>query len=131
MARFKALSVALARAADGKKGEEVALLHVAKTSPVSDYLLIVTANSRPHLETLEWELAKAAKEFGCPALRSSKPRSDAWRVLDFGGLLAHLMTAEARTFYALERLHEGAPRVDWRTGAAPAGHARRRTKAHA
>lgn len=127
MARFKELAAALARAADGKKGEAVTLLNVEKTSPVCDYLLLVTVISRPHLEALEWELERTAKTFGMPPLRRSRPRSDSWRVLDFGGLLVHLMTAEARDFYAIERLHEGAQRLSWRGGEAPAGHERRKT----
>lgn len=126
MAHFKALSVALARAADDKKGEGIALLHLGHSSPISDYLLLITAVSRPHLEALEWELDKTAKAQGCPALRRARPRSDSWRVLDFGGLLAHVMTAEAREFYALERLHEGAQRLSWKAGAPPSGHGRRK-----
>lgn len=124
MARaFKALAAAAARAADDKKGEQITLLHVAKTSPIADYLLIVTANSRPHLETLEHEIEKALEARGAECLRKAKPESAAWRVLDFGGLLVHLMTAEARQFYQLEKLHHGAPVVRWQEAKA---HARAR-----
>lgn len=114
MARtFKSLAVALARAADGKKGEDIAVLNVGKTSPVVDYLLIVTANSRPHLEALEAEMEKAAAESDTKALRRSRPASDQWRVLDYGGLLVHLMTAESRDFYGLEKLYHQSPRLKW------------------
>ncbi len=44
----------------------------------------------------------------------ARPQSDAWRVLDFGGLMVHLMTEDARALYALERLHDGAKEVAWR-----------------
>ena len=63
-AAFKTVAVAAARAADEKKGERIVLLHVAKTSPITDYLLIVTATSRPHLETLEHEIERAAVREG-------------------------------------------------------------------
>lgn len=122
---FKRVAVAAARAADDKKAEAVLLMEVSKISPVTDFLLVATANSRPHLETLEHEIKKAAKEFHIPVLHQAKPASDAWRILDFGGLIVHLMTAEAREFYALERLYGDAPRVRWQA-AAPKGNAHAR-----
>ena len=114
MARaFKTLAFALARAADNKKGEDIAVLNVGKTSPVVDYLLIVTANSRPHLEAIESEIEKAAKENKSECLRRSRPASDQWRVLDYGGLLVHIMTSESRDFYGLEKLYHLSPRLKW------------------
>ncbi len=114
MARaFKGVAVAAARAADDKKGEDIALLHVSKTSPITDYLLIVTANSRPHLETLEHEVERAAADFNVACLHRARPRSDQWRVLDFGGLLVHVMTRETRDFYALDKLYFDSPKVAW------------------
>lgn len=111
---FKAVAVAAARAADAKKGEEIALLHVSKTSPITDFLLLVTATSRPHLETLEREVEEAAAAFNVACLHRARPESDHWRVLDFGGLLVHVMTAETRQFYALDKLYHDAPRVNWK-----------------
>jgi ribosome-associated protein len=117
MARaFKAAALALARAADGKKGEDIAVLSVAKTSPVTDFMVIVTANSRPHLEALESELEDAAHALKLKCLRRSRPASDQWRVLDYGGILVHLMTAESRDFYALEKLYHGSPKLALKDG---------------
>ena len=114
MARaFKPLAVALARAISDKKAEEVSLLHVGRTSPVADFLLIATVNSRPHLEAVEVETVKAARDLRLTCLRRARPQSDQWRVLDFGGVLVHLMTAESRAFYALEKLYHDSPRVSW------------------
>lgn len=114
MARtFKTVAVAAARAASEKKAEDIALLHVSRASPVTDYLLIATALSRPHLEALESEVEKAAEQFGFACLHRSKPKSDLWRVSDFGGLIVHLMLADVRAFYALDKLYHGSPRVKW------------------
>lgn len=114
MARsFKTLSLVAARAADDKKGEDIHLLHVAKRSPITDYMLLVTATSRPHLESLEFEIERALEEKGAACLHKAKPKSASWRVLDFGGLLVHLMTAESRSFYALDKLYHDSPRVRW------------------
>lgn len=125
---FKTVAVAVARAAADKKGERVELLHVSRRSPVTDYMLLVTALSRPHLEALEAEVEEAAHGLRLKCLHRAKPKSDQWRVLDFGGLIVHLMSAEARAFYALEKLYNGAPNVAWQAGAN--GHGRR-TRSHA
>lgn len=114
MARaFRPVAQAAARAASDKKGEEISLLHVARTSPIADYLLIVTGLSRAHLEALETEVQKAAQKLRFACLRRSRPQSDRWRVLDFGGLLVHIMTPETREFYGLDKLYHGARKVPW------------------
>jgi ribosome-associated protein len=110
---FRALGRALARAASDKKAEEVLLLDVRKQSPIVEYMLIATVTSPPHLEALEDAARKAGRELRCPALRRARPASDSWRVLDFGGLLTHFMTEEARRFYNLEKLYHQAKPVTW------------------
>jgi ribosome-associated protein len=115
MARaFKAVAVSAARVADERKAEQVSVLDVRKTSPVVDYLVVVTALSRPHIEALEVKIVEALEEGGLKIHHRSRPQSDSWRVLDFGGVMVHLMSADARELYALERLHDGAKEVAWR-----------------
>ncbi len=114
MARpFRPVSITAARALSDKKGDAVLLLDVAGLSPLTDFLLIVTALSPAHLEALEQEAKKTLKEFQLHCLHRARPASDQWRVLDFGGLIVHLMVEDARGFYALEKLYDDAPRVKW------------------
>ncbi|MDD5657899.1 MAG: ribosome silencing factor [Elusimicrobia bacterium] len=114
MARtFKSLAVALARAAADKKAQDVLVLDVRRQSPIADYLLIATVTSPPHLEAVEEAVRKAGKDLNRPALRRARPESPKWRILDFGGILAHFMTEEARSFYALEKLYRPARPLDW------------------
>jgi ribosome-associated protein len=110
---FKFVASAVARALSEKKAEDVLLLHVSRTSPITDYLLLATATSSPHLDSLEVELDKAAKEYNLKPLRRAKPRSAIWRVVDYGGVLVHIMTTEARALYALEKIYPDARKVDW------------------
>ncbi len=114
MARaFRTVSITAARALSDKKGDAVLLLDVAGLSPLTDFLLIVTALSAAHLSALEQEVKKTLKEFQLQCLHRARPASDQWRVLDFGGLIVHLMVEDARGFYALEKLYDDAPRVKW------------------
>ncbi len=116
MARaFKNVAVAIARLADERKAESIAVLDVRKTSPVVDYLVLLTALSRPHLESLEDKIVEELDAAGLGVHHRSRPKTDTWRVIDYGGVMVHLMSAEARELYALERLHDGAKEVAWRS----------------
>ncbi len=119
---FRFVAAAVARALSEKKAENVTLLHVARTSPITDYLLLATATSRPHLEALEVELDKTVKEYHLAPLHRARPQSDTWRVVDYGGVLVHLMTAETRELYALEKIYPDARRVNWGEEAAGVEH---------
>lgn len=112
---FKSAAIAAARAVEDKKAEQILLLDVRKTSPLSDYLVIATALSRPHLEALEHKVAEDLHKIGLNVHRRNKPQTDRWRVLDYGGLIVHLMVENARKLYALERLHDGAKELSWRS----------------
>lgn len=112
---FKSVAVAAAKAMDDQKAEDILVLDVRKTSPLSDYMIVATALSRPHLEALENKIEEALEETGLRVHHRNRPQSDLWRVLDYGGLIVHLMDAETRELYALERLHEGAKELSWRS----------------
>lgn len=116
MARaFKNVAIAAARSADEKKAEQIQVLDVRKTSPVVDFLVVATALSRPHIQAIEDKIVEDMEKTGLAVHHRSRPQTDAWRVLDFGGVMVHLMSAEARELYALERLNDGAKEVAWRS----------------
>lgn len=114
---FKSVAVCAARVADDRKAERISVLDVRKTSPLVDYLVVATALSRPHLESLEEKIIESLEAEGLQVHHRSRPKTDAWRVIDFGGVMVHLMSPEARELYALERLHDGAKEVAWQTRA--------------
>jgi ribosome-associated protein len=129
MARaFKPVALALAKAISDKKGEEISLLHVGRTSPITDYLLIATALSGPHLQALDIEVEKVARTLSVSCLRRAKPESDEWRVLEFDGILVHLMTSKTRDFYAHENLYHEDARVSWDGERRPAKKGRPRSQ---
>ena len=128
---FRSLGRVLAQTASDKKAEGVVLLDVRRQSPLAEYMLIATVNSPPHLEAVEEALRQTAREHRCPALRRARPQSSQWRLLDFGGLLAHIMTEESRSFYSLEKLYHQARPVAWEAAAQRRASApRTRRKAH-
>lgn len=111
---FLAVGKAAARFADDKKAVDITLLDVRRFSSVADYYLLATAESTPQLQALQDYLDEKLKEqFHVDPLRRDGRSSSAWSVLDYGGLVVHLMNPSSRQFYDLERLWEGARRVEW------------------
>ncbi|MBI4052324.1 MAG: ribosome silencing factor [Elusimicrobia bacterium] len=111
--RFKSIAILAAKAADEKKGERISLLCTSRRTILMDYLLIVSADSPAHLDTLEHKISSLLKEKGLSLLHHDGSRSDVWRVLDYGGLLIHLLHPEARDFYGIDKLYRDAPRIHW------------------
>ena len=52
------------------------------------------------------------EQLGEPMLGREGHRGNAWELLDFGSVVVHVFTEEARDFYSLERLWADAENVD-------------------
>lgn len=110
----KELVCLAARLADEKKAENIKLLDLGGLSSLCDYVLIMTATSKPHLEAVEEEISKKLKEIGVYKTNRDGADSVQWRVSDYGGFLVHIMTQEARDYYALEKIFSFGKEVDYK-----------------
>lgn len=98
------LALAGARALDEKKGLNIKLLEVTEVTTLADHFLICTGTSNTHVKTLCDAVEAAMDEAGEPLLSREGHRGGTWVLLDFGSLVVHVFTDEARAFYDLERL---------------------------
>jgi ribosome-associated protein len=104
----RTLAKAAAEAASDKKGEDIVLLNVGRLSGLTDFLVIVSASSPAHLEALAEGVETALEGKGAQLTHRDGRGSLSWRVLDYGGIMVHLMRPETREFYGLEKLFRGA-----------------------
>lgn len=111
-ARTEAFARFCAETAQEKLAENVVALAVRNLSSIADYFIIATAGSQPHLKALTSHLEREAREKWQirPLAVDGEPASD-WVLIDFGDVLVHLMSADARGKYDLERLWGDAPRL--------------------
>lgn len=109
----KELVCLAARLADEKKAENIKVIDLGGLSSLCDYVLIMTATSKPHLEAVEEEISKKLKEIGYYKTNRDGADSLQWRVSDYGGFLVHIMTQEARDFYALDKIFSFGTEVDF------------------
>jgi len=101
-----------ANAMNEKRGKDIKVLKTYKLTTLCDYFIICTGTSSTHIKTLTDEIDKALTEAGEPPLRREGFRSGSWVLLDFGCVVAHVFTEEAREFYSLERLWSDAEEVN-------------------
>lgn len=100
------------QALDSKKGLNIKLLKIDKVSTLADYFLICTGTSNTHVRTLCDYAEYALEQAGEPMLGREGHRGNTWELLDFGCVVIHVFTEDARKFYDLERLWADAEQVD-------------------
>ncbi len=108
----KEIAVAVTKALDAKKGMDIKLLKIDSVSSLADYFLICTGTSNTHVKTLCDYAEYTLEQLGEPMLGREGHRGSAWELLDYGSLVVHVFTEEARKFYALERLWADAEEID-------------------
>lgn len=100
--------------ADDKKAEKLVILDVRGISSITDFFVVATGLSLPHLRAVRREVADRLWE-----LHSVKPHAlegmpeSGWMVLDFGDVVLHVFLKEKRDVFALEDLWSDAERIDW------------------
>ena len=99
------------QALDDKKAKDVKILKTAEHTVLADYFVICNGSSPAHIKALVDEVDRQLSEAGEPPLRREGLRSDIWVLMDFGSVIVHIFTDEARKFYDLERLWSDAEAV--------------------
>ena len=109
-----ALARAVADAADMKKAEHIVILDVRGLSMITDFLVIASGSSMPHLRAIRNEISERIREEREEKPHSSQGMAESqWMLLDYGDVVAHVFLQEKRELYALEDLWSDAPRLDW------------------
>jgi ribosome-associated protein len=108
----KKLALLCREFADNRKAEDLLVLDVRKLSSVTDYFVIASGTSEPHLRAIVNEITDKLRDE-----HEVRPRvvdgtlQGAWVVLDFFDVIVHVMRADARARYDLEGLWGDAPKV--------------------
>ena len=105
------LAIIAAKALDEKKGKEIAAIEVSEQTTLADYFVIATGSSNTQINALSGSVEKAMKEQANEIpLRREGYRDGTWVLLDYGCVVVHVFSPEAREFYSLERLwSDGTP----------------------
>jgi ribosome-associated protein len=104
------LARAAIRAILAKKGSGISVMDMRQVSGVADYFVICTGTSDVQIRALATEIQEVIrKEYGERPWHVEGLESLRWVLIDYVDLVVHVMIADAREFYGLERLWGDAP----------------------
>lgn len=112
------LAIACAQAAEDIKAEDIRVLDLRGLSSLTDFMVICSGSSMPHLKAISREISK-----GIGRVRGELPSHTEgkaitrWVVLDYFDVMVHVLHEEMRELYALEGLWGDAQEVSWSTTA--------------
>ena len=116
----KKLALLCRELADVRKAVNIVVLNVSAVSSVTDYFVIASGTSEPHLRAITDEITDKLRDE-----HDLRPRAidgtlhTAWIVLDYFDVIVHVMRADIRERYNLEGLWGDAPQVKPRTPRKP------------
>jgi len=98
--------------AENKKAEDIVILDVRKISTITDYFVICTGTSEPHLRAIVGEIQEQLEEDQQISARGTDGTiNTSWVVLDYFDVIVHVMRKDVRELYKLEDLWGDAPQV--------------------
>ena len=86
------------------KARDIVALAVGDLTTVMDHMLIATGTSRRHVKALADNVQEVLREAGERPLGVEGDVTTGWILVDFGDVIVHVMSEEARAFYELEKL---------------------------
>lgn len=109
------LAETIARLGLEKKGDQIALLDVRGLSNVTDFFVIISADSDMQMRALADHIEKQLREAYDHKIYHKEGEANAsWILLDYIDVVVHLFRRETRAYYGLERLWSDA-KITWIT----------------
>jgi len=102
-----------ARCADDIQAEDIVILDLRGISMITDFFVICTGTSMPHLKAIRRDVRAGVEERIGEKARSSEGNTESqWMVIDYVDVIVHIFHRDKREVYALEDLWSDAPRID-------------------
>lgn len=98
------MAIALAKALDGKKGQDIKVLKTEELTTLADYFVLCTAASSTQVKAMSDACEEAMEKNGEQVHHIEGHRGGTWLLMDFSSVVVHIFMDEARKFYDLERL---------------------------
>ncbi len=98
------LAEKLAKLAWEKKGNDISILDVRNLTDVTDYFILITGESEPHIKALSDHLEEKLKEENIRAWHKEGYQNLNWVLLDYIEVVAHIFRENTRQYYDIEKL---------------------------
>lgn len=108
----EALARLCVEAALDKKAENPVILDLRGISTLTDFFVIVSANSEPQIKAIASSIRqKVREEKNLGPLADDAYPGSSWIVLDYGSVIIHIFHEKLRDLYDLESLWGDAKRI--------------------
>ena len=90
-----------------KQASDIVLLDIREQSSIADYFIIATVNNERQAKAIEDDLLehlRLEQNIRPLGMEGVESRGGGWALLDYGDVIVHLFTEEAREYYDLEAL---------------------------
>lgn len=96
-------------AIEDTKGLDLKVLDVKAITTITDHMVICTGTSNRHVKSIADNIITAAKAAGYRPMGVEGMDAGEWVLVDLGDVVAHVMQAQTRIFYQLEKLWDVEP----------------------
>jgi len=102
-----------AELAEQKKGLDIVIYDLKGLSDVTDYFVIVTAQSKLQSRAVVNAIERGLRDEGVRKMGREGDHDSQWVLIDYGATVVHVFSAKLREYYSLEALWGDAPQVTW------------------
>ena len=108
------LARAAAQIADEIQAEDIAILDLRGLSTLTDFFVVCSANSQPHLKAIRRDIVhKLADNRDTHSNHVEGSSESQWLVLDYIDVIVHVFHRDKRDVYNIEDLWSDAPRIEF------------------
>lgn len=95
---------------EDKQASDIVMLDVAEQTTIANYFVIATVDTERQANAIQedlWQKLQVEEEIR-PLSQNSASGGGGWVLIDYGDVILHLFTQEARDYYQLEALWDSA-----------------------
>jgi ribosome-associated protein len=109
---FYKLAFKAAEIAEGKKAKNTIILDVCQLTAITNYFVVTTAETVSHINGIYDDIETVFKKYDIVPIRKEGVSYSKWEIIDYGGLIIHIMCHEVRNLYGLEFIWKDAKVIE-------------------
>lgn len=113
MIQTKRLAKKIAYYLDFHKGENVEIIDVEDLTPITRFVILVTASSSRQLNSFKEIALKIAEHYQVPVKNVEDKYNTPWVIVDLNDIVIHIMDNNSRTKYNLEGVYAKGKKVEY------------------
>jgi len=86
------------------KAQDIKVMDVRGLTDITDFMILATGTSSRHVNAIADKLVDYMKDHGLRPLGVEGQEEAEWVLVDLNDVIVHIMQADARVFYDLEKL---------------------------